>query len=103
MPRAALILARLSQVEINDNWVNKPTNSLDSIFKAWMPQTAASHDQRVTLMKKLAQDFPETAWKICTAQFAAHQDVGHYSHKPRWRADGYGFGDTQAAIRRRLR
>lgn len=93
LPRAAFILARLAQVEINDNWVNKPTHSLESIFRAWMPQTAASHKDRVDLMKKLAERFPDIAWKICVAQFGTHHGVGHYSHKPRWRVDGYGFGE----------
>jgi len=93
LPRAAFILARLAQVEINDNWVNKPTHSLESIFRAWMPQTAASHQQRVDLMKKLAEKFPDVAWKICLAQFGANHQVGDYSHKPRWRADGYGCGE----------
>jgi len=93
LPRAALILARLAQVEINDNWVNKPTNSLKSIFRAWMPQTAAQHEQRVRLVKKLAEKFPDVAWKICVAQFGNHHQVGDYSHKPRWRPDGYGFGE----------
>lgn len=93
LPRAAFILARLSQVEINDNWTNKPTHSLESIFRAWMPQTAASHEARVDLMKKLAEKFPDVAWKICVAQFGNHHQVGDYSHKPRWRPDGYGFGE----------
>ena len=86
-------LPRLAQVEISDNWVNKPTNSLESIFRAWMPQTAADHDTRVNLVKRLAQRFPDIAWKICVAQFGDHHGVGHYSHKPRWRPDGYGFGE----------
>lgn len=93
LPRAAFILARLAQIEINDNWVNKPTHSLESIFRAWMPQTAATHEQRVDLLKKLASRFPEIAWKICVAQFGTYQGVGDYSHKPRWRSDGYGFGE----------
>jgi plasmid maintenance system antidote protein VapI len=93
LPRAASILARLAQVEISDNWVNKPIHSLESIFRAWMPQTAANHQQRVDLMKKLAEKFPEVAWKICVAQFGMHYQVGDYSHKPRWRPDGYGFGE----------
>lgn len=93
LPRAAFILARLSQVEISDNWVNKPAHSLESIFRAWMPQTAASHEARVDLMKKLAEKFPDVAWKICVAQFGNHHQVGDYSHKPRWRPDGYGFGE----------
>jgi addiction module HigA family antidote len=92
LPRAAHILARLAQVEIDDNWVNKPMNSLQSIFRAWMPQTAANHNERVELMKRLAEQFPGVAWQICVAQFGAHHQVGDYSHKPRWRSDGYGFG-----------
>jgi addiction module HigA family antidote len=93
LARAVSILARLAQVEIDDNWVNKPTNSLGAIFSAWMPQTAAGHHVRVGLMKSLAQRFPGVAWKICVAQFGDHQGIGHYSHKPRWRPDGYGFGE----------
>jgi addiction module HigA family antidote len=93
LTRAALVLARMAQVEINDNWANKPTHSLESIFRSWMPQTAASHEVRVDLMKKLAERFPDVAWKICVAQFGSMHEVGNYSHKPRWRPDGYGFGE----------
>ena len=93
LPRAVFILARLAQVEISDNWINKPTHSLESIFRAWMPQTAASHEARVDLMKKLAEKFPAVAWKICVSQFGNHHQVGEYSHKPRWRTDGSGFGE----------
>lgn len=93
LPRAALILARLAQIEINDNWVNKPINSLESIFRAWMPQTAANHEARVALMYKLADKYPDVAWKLCVAQFGNHHQIGHYSHKPQWRSDGYGFGE----------
>ncbi len=93
LARSAFILARLAQVEIKDNWLNKPEHSLQAIFRAWMPQTAASHEARVGLIKKLAERFPEVAWKICVAQFGNNHDVGDYSHKPRWRTDGYGFGE----------
>jgi plasmid maintenance system antidote protein VapI len=93
LPRAALILARLAQIEIKDNWINKPVNSLESIFRSWMPQTAADLQNRVRLMNTLAKKFPDVAWKICIAQFGYHNDVGHYSHKPRWRPDGFGFGE----------
>lgn len=93
LPRASFILAQLAKVEIDDNWVNKPTNSLEAIFRAWMPQTAANHEQRLDLMKKLAEKFPDVAWKICVAQFDLHNQTGHHSHKPRWRPDGYGFGE----------
>src|SRR5262249_54978910 len=35
----------------------------------------------------------DVAWKVCVAQFGDNHQVGHYSHKPRWRPDGYGFGE----------
>ena len=92
LPRTALVLARLASIEINDNWGNKPINSLESIFRAWMPQTAADLDTRVAVVKLLARKFPAIAWKVCMDQFGHHQS-GHYSHKPRWRSEGYGFGE----------
>lgn len=63
-----------------------------------MPQTAANHDQRVTLIKKLAEKFPDIAWKLCVGQFGANHQIGHYSHKPRWRPDGYGFGEPFSTL-----
>lgn len=93
LPRTALILARLAQIEINDNWVNKPENSLEAVFRAWMPQTAANNEERFALMKTLFAKFPGVAWKICVAQFGKNHRIGHHSHKPTWRPDGYGHGE----------
>lgn len=93
LPRVASILAKLATVEIKDNWGNKPINSLLSIFRSWMPQTAAPLDERVAILKSMARKFPEVAWKICVTQFASFNDVGDYTHKPRWRPDGFGFGE----------
>jgi addiction module HigA family antidote len=93
LPRVVCILARLAKVEIADNWANKPINSLEAIFRSWMPQTGADTETRIKLMNMLAGRFPDLAWKVCIAQFGVHNRVGHYSHKPRWRPDGYGFGE----------
>lgn len=93
LPRVVFLLAQLAEVEINDNWVNKPIESLISIFRAWMPQTAADLETRKALLSALAEKHPETGWTICMAQFGQHNQIGDYTHKPRWRADGYGFGE----------
>ncbi|PRA73027.1 addiction module antidote protein, HigA family [Pseudomonas sp. MYb187] len=93
LTRAASILARLAQIEIKDNWINKPAHSLGAIFSAWMPQTAANLQQRVNLLKQLATKFPDVVWRICMAELETQQRIGDYSHKPRWRADGYGYGE----------
>jgi len=93
-PRVVKILGQLSEVDINDNWSNKPIKSLSSIFRAWMPQTAAGHEMRLKAIRMLLEKHPAIGWKICLQQFGEHgSSVGHYSHKPKWRPDGYGFGE----------
>lgn len=93
LPRVALILAQLSEIEISDNWGNKPIASLMSIFRAWMPQTAADHQTRVEVLKLITARFPKVGWKVCVNQISIMQQVGSYSHKPLWRNDGRGFGE----------
>src|SRR5690606_2755161 len=91
-PRAVMVLGNLAQIEINDNLANKPIASLQSIFRAWMPQTSATHEERVKAVQALMAKYPSVGWKICLDQFAKRGgDVGDYSHKPRWRPDGYGY------------
>jgi len=90
------ILARMSEVRIDDNWVNKPENSLESIFRAWMPQTAATVDQRCTVLENLTRRFPEIGWRLCVEQIDFTHGVGHYSHRPRWRKDASGAGQPVA-------
>lgn len=94
LARVVLILGRLAWVEINDNYGNKPIASLKNIFRAWMPQTAANHDQRLKTLMLLLEKFPVVGWKICIDQFGHYGGrAGDYSHKPKWCPDGYGFGE----------
>ena len=53
LPRVTFILAKLAEQKINDNWVNKPDHSLQAIFRSWMPQTAATIDDRQKALEAL--------------------------------------------------
>jgi addiction module HigA family antidote len=90
--RVASLLARLSETRVDDNWTNKPENSLKAIFRAWMPQTAANVEDRCAVIKKLTRSYPKAGWRICVDQFDPHSTVGHYSCRPRWRKDASGAG-----------
>lgn len=93
-PRVVKILGQLSEIEINDNWANKPISSLSSIFRAWMPQTSADHEARLKAIHMLLDKHPAIGWKVCVAQFGDYGNThGDYNHKPKWRPDGYGFGE----------
>ena len=93
LSRVVLILGKLAQQDINDNWVNRPENSLGSIFRFWMPQTSVNLEKRIAVFKLLTQKFPEVAWRIGVEQFYSRYRVGDYSYKPRWRTDGHGHGE----------
>ena len=88
------LLARLAEIRISDNWGNKPEQSLDSIFRCWMPQTAASVDARIAALERLCRRHPTVGWRVCRNQFGSRDMVGHYSSRPQWRADAAGAGDA---------
>lgn len=92
--RIAFILARLCAWKIDDNWTNKPSGSLESIFRCWMPQTAASVDERNRALETLTKRFPDVGWQICVGQFSPGTSIGHYSNKPHWRTDAQEVGEV---------
>lgn len=96
LPRVAQILASLSRPEIDDNWINKPEASLRAIFRSWMPQTAASVEQRFKVLRLLAKRFPDVAWQLCIDQVKPGIRTGSFSYRPRWRSDASGAGQVVA-------
>jgi addiction module HigA family antidote len=90
--RTVLVLGRLAERAIDDNLLNKPSRSLSSIFRSWMPQTSAKLEYRQQALKILTEKNADVAWQICVEQFSHHSSIGQYSHKPRWRLDGHGKG-----------
>lgn len=93
LPRVVLILARLATLEIADTWTNRPINSLRAIFRSWVPQTAASVEQRIAALRLLAERHPRVAWRIASAQLERGHLIGSYSVRPRWREDAGGKGE----------
>ncbi len=95
--RVTSILARLCAWQIDDNWANKPMDTLKSIFRVWMPQTAALLDQRNRALERLTNKCPKVGWQVCVDQFNPGSTIGDYSTKPRWRTDA---NDTEEVITR---
>ena len=98
--KVSLILAKMAKICIDDNWAHKPLDSLQAIYRFWIPQTAASLEDRVRGLQQLTDHNPDVGWKICIAQF----DIGTLSatpaYRPRWRdeAEGAGHGVSHAQI-----
>lgn len=94
LSRVSVILAQLSRPKIEDNWANKPDASLKAIFRSWMPQTAASVEQRVQTLEMLKRRNPDVSWEICIEQIKPGYRTGQYSYRPRWRNDAAGAGQV---------
>ena len=90
--RVSLILAQMSRTVINDNWANKPISSLGEIFRFWMPQTAASLEERMQALEILTRRFPDIGWQVCVAQLNRGPQTASPSNRPRWRSDASGAG-----------
>ena len=93
LDRIVHLLAALAALEPDDNLSNRPSESLQAIFRSWMPQTAAPVDQRIAVLDRLVERHPTIAWRIAISQFEPGSRIGGYSRKPDWRDDARGFGE----------
>ena len=93
LDRVCFLLADLSKIEPKDRLKNKPSESLRSIFRSWMPQTTAQLDHRVKTFDLLAKRHPNVIWNIAISQFMPGGKTGEYTKKPRWRDYASGFGE----------
>lgn len=100
LPRVVLILGQLSDLNITDNWANRPDNSLGAVFRSWMPQTAASLEERIGALELMIRRHPGVGWRICIDQFDPRSTLGHYSARPRWRKDAIGVGEPVTNLER---
>lgn len=86
--RVIRILARMSEIPINDNWVNKPENSLESLISSWHPETTVAIDGRIEALKLIAREFPEVGWRLCLAQVNQHHRTAMPNSRPTYRSIG---------------
>lgn len=92
--RVLLILAQLSEYKIDDNWANRPIASLQAILRSWMPQTAATVEQRIKALESLTKRYPDIGWEVCLEQVKPGSRMGTYNYRPRWRSDASGAGQV---------
>lgn len=94
LSRVNLILGKLSQVPVARNLGNSPINSLKSIYRYWIPQTAATEIERLKAIKALFDKYPNEALQVCFSiiQSGRQTSIGRNS-RPTRRNDATGYGD----------
>jgi hypothetical protein len=93
LARVSLVLARLSAVPIKGNWGNTPARSLISLFRTWIPQTAAPLEQRIAVLHTLCARYPAVAFQLLDALVNVGHETATPSSRPAWRDDDAGAGD----------
>ena len=94
----SVILGELASHDPGGNWVNRPSNSLTTIFLPWFPQTIASIEKRKVAFQTLQKEFPEIAWELLLSLLPSQHQVSSGSAKPSWRKtipDGWTESVTQ--------
>ena len=89
-PRVAELLATICTTvanETQDTWSPNPRETLDSFFRSWWPQTAASLKKRVKTLRGLCRRYPAIGWDVCIGQLDSRGDSASSNCRPRWRDD----------------
>ena len=92
LARVSLVLAGLSAVPIKGNWGNTPAGSLLSLFRTWIPQTAATLEQRIAVLDTLCTRHPAVAFQLLDALVNVGHDTAMPASRPEWRDDDAGAG-----------
>jgi hypothetical protein len=80
-----VILGELASHDPGGQWVNRPANSLKTIFLPWLPQTIASFEKRKSAIRTLQKEIPEIAWNLLLHLLPSQHQMSSGSRKPAWR------------------
>lgn len=85
----SLILAELAQIKNDSNHLNKPLNSLASIYQICYPQTFATVLERNKALKTVVQKYPKQGFELCMKlSEKLNYNVVMSTHSMRWRLFG---------------
>ena len=96
--RIAGVLADLSAVPVPGNWGNTPARSLQSLFRAWWPQTMATSERRLAALDRLIRDHNDSAWSLMISLLPRQTDWASANAAPVWRDDDAGKADLRNRI-----
>lgn len=85
LARAALILAKLTRLDLGGRLLNRPGASLRDVLLLWRPGTSASLEQRVQIVDLIRKHEPEVAWSLTLQLIPSSRESASSTHTPRWR------------------
>lgn len=83
--RSMLILAELAKHDPGGNFLNRPENSITTIFLPWLPHTLVSFSVRLNTLRIIQKKIPDIAFKVILHLLPNQFQVSHGTHKPHYR------------------
>ena len=85
LPRTSLVLAKLAEKDPGGKLANRPKASLRDIFFSWMPHTAATLNERLSILALIKTKHPGVAWELLLSLLpnSTHSIMQH--EPPQWR------------------
>ncbi|WP_460461111.1 hypothetical protein [Angustibacter peucedani] len=83
--RAVDLLARLDELDPGGRLSNRPSETLNAIFRPWHPDNAVSVERRLRTLDSLRRRHPTTAWKLQLAMLPASRGAHFPISAPTYR------------------
>lgn len=96
--RVADVLAKLSAAPVPGNWSNTPARSLQSLFRAWWPQTMAPSERRLAVLDRLIRDHNDSAWSLMVSMLPRGPQWAIANAAPVWREDDAGKAGLRGRV-----
>ena len=93
--RVAMILARLAEFEQESNIVNRPSESLRSLFGPLLRFTEVSDAERLETLRALVDRHPQRGWELAVSTYPTNGRVVEHRRLPHWRPWGQDISARQ--------
>ncbi|MDO9490073.1 MAG: hypothetical protein Q7J32_16990, partial [Sphingomonadaceae bacterium] len=88
LERTSLLLAQLAERDPGGRLSNRPINSLQTIFLAWLPSTHARLEQRLAALDTLVSQHNGVGWELLLKLLPKNSSATSLTIKPRYRDAG---------------
>lgn len=88
LARVAQLLVKLAKIDPGGKTMNRPINSLRSIFLSWSPNTHASIDIRLGILTSLVKSNDAVGWEMIVKLLPKRHDSSSPTHKPMFKEFG---------------
>ena len=103
--RIVFALARMSSFRTNGSSSSSPQDTLSAFFRPWLPQCAASLDERDRVLRQLTAKCPSCAKKLTDSMLRLRDITAIHTLRPQWKHSPSDFeikltaGDVHSARR----